>query len=191
MRLCWPWNIFATVFVSKFLTQKCLIQPLEAKICGHIDANDVSRLIADFMWADSIISRSEAKDSYNVAPGTFRPVLHMENDQLVAHDLHWGYRSVWVEASGKVPMAIKKRAEKNSNSYWRELLKAGRSIVTAFGWYEWTGEKATNSRGISISATWRRFTWRRLLILDADGRKGAARLHDHHGRGTRGLARRA
>lgn len=38
-------------------------------------------------------------------------------------------------------MAINTRAEKILNSYWRGLLKAGRSIVPAFGWYEWTGEK--------------------------------------------------
>lgn len=55
-----------------------------------MDQNDVSRLIADFTWADSIISRSEAEDSVNVAPGTFRPVLHIEDDQLVVGDLHWG-----------------------------------------------------------------------------------------------------
>jgi putative SOS response-associated peptidase YedK len=118
-----------------------LIQPLEVKICGRINQSDVSRLIADFTWADSIISRTEAKNSYNVAPGTFRPVLHMEDDRLVVDDLHWGYRSAWAEASGKVPMAINTRAEKISNSYWRGLLKAGRSIVPAFGWYEWTGDK--------------------------------------------------
>lgn len=101
----------------------------------------MSRLNADFTWVDSIISRSDAEDSYNVAPCTFRPVLHMENEQLVVDDLHWGYRSACVEASGKVPMAINTRAEKILNSYWRGLLKAGRSIVPAFWWYEWTGGK--------------------------------------------------
>lgn len=110
-------------------------------MCGRMDQNDISRLIADFTWADSIISRSDAEDSYNVAPGSFRPVLHMEGDNLVVEDLHWGYRSAWAEASGKVPMAINTRAEKIANSYWRGLLKNGRCIVPAFGWYEWTGEK--------------------------------------------------
>ena len=123
------------VFIPKFLPLKKLTQPLEAKICGRINQNDVSRLIADFTWANSIISHSEAKDSYNVAPGTFRPVLHMEDDQLVVDDLHWGYRSAWAEASGKVPMAINTRAEKISNSYWRGLLKAT-SNNPAFGMIE-------------------------------------------------------
>jgi putative SOS response-associated peptidase YedK len=88
-----------------------------------------------------MISRTDAEDSYNVAPGTYRPVLHIENGQLFVDDLHWGYRSAWAEASGKIPMAINTRAEKISNSYWRGMLKNGRAIVPAFGWYEWTGEK--------------------------------------------------
>ena len=110
-------------------------------MCGRMDQNDISRLIADFSWAESVISRTQAKDSYNVAPGSYRPVFHMVGKQLAVDDLYWRYRSAWAEASGKIPMAINTRAEKISNSYWRWLLKNGRSIGPAFGWYEWTGEK--------------------------------------------------
>jgi putative SOS response-associated peptidase YedK len=31
--------------------------------------------------------------------------------------------------------------EKLTNRYWRGLLKNGRAVVAADGWYEWTGEK--------------------------------------------------
>jgi putative SOS response-associated peptidase YedK len=31
--------------------------------------------------------------------------------------------------------------EKLTNRYWRGLLKNGRAVVPAEGWYEWTGEK--------------------------------------------------
>lgn len=110
-------------------------------MCGRLDQSNIPRLIADFSWAESMIDRTEAEDSYNVAPGTYRPVLHVEGDQFVVDDLHWGYRSAWAAASGKIPMAINTRLEKISNSYWRGLLKNGRAIVPAFGWYEWTGEK--------------------------------------------------
>lgn len=110
-------------------------------MCGRLDQSDIPRLIADFSWAESMIDRTEAEDSYNVAPGTYRPVLHVEDDQFVVDDLHWGYRSAWAEASGKIPMTINTGLEKISNSYWRSLLKNGRAIVPAFGWYEWTGEK--------------------------------------------------
>lgn len=110
-------------------------------MCGRLDQSDIPRLIADFSWADFMISRTDAADSVNVAPGTFRPVLHVEDEQYVVDDLHWGYRSAWAEASGKIPIAINTRVEKISNSYWRGLLKNGRALVPAFGWYEWTGEK--------------------------------------------------
>ncbi len=60
---------------------------------------------------------------------------------LFIGDLHWGYRSAWAEASGKIPMAINTRLEKITNRYWNPLLKKGRAIVPADGWYEWTGEK--------------------------------------------------
>jgi putative SOS response-associated peptidase YedK len=62
---------------------------------------------------------------------------------LLADDMHWGYRSAWAEASGKVPMAINTRLEKIGNNYWKPLLKRGRVIVPANGWYEWTGEKGS------------------------------------------------
>lgn len=110
-------------------------------MCGRLDQNSVARLIADFSWVESVINRSEAVDSFNVAPGSYRPVLFVEDDQFVVDDLHWGYRSRWAETSGKVPVAINTRLEKISNAYWRGLLKNGRAIVPAFGWYEWTGEK--------------------------------------------------
>lgn len=112
-------------------------------MCGRLDQSDIPRLLADFAWADEIFIRSEAEGSVNVAPGTYRPVLHVDGGALFADDMHWGYRSAWAEASGKIPMAINTRLEKITNSYWRSLLKRGRAIVPAGGWYEWTGEKGT------------------------------------------------
>ena len=38
-------------------------------------------------------------------------------------------------------MAINTRLDKILNRYWKPLLKSGRAIVPAKGWYEWTGEK--------------------------------------------------
>jgi len=98
-------------------------------------------LLADFVWADDVLNRSEAEGSYHVAPGTYQPVLHVDDGSLFADDMHWGYRSAWAEASGKIPIAINTRLEKITNSYWRSLLKRGCAIVPANAWYEWTGEK--------------------------------------------------
>jgi putative SOS response-associated peptidase YedK len=61
-----------------------------------------SRARADFAWAEEIYIRSEAENSYNVAPGSYRPVMHVDGDALFVDDMHWGYRSSWAEASGKI-----------------------------------------------------------------------------------------
>ena len=110
-------------------------------MCGRFEQSDIPRLLTDFSWATELVNRSDAEESFNVAPGTYRPVLHVEEGVLFADDLHWGYRSAWAEVSGKIPMAINTRLEKITNSYWKPLLKRGRIVVPANGWYEWTGEK--------------------------------------------------
>jgi putative SOS response-associated peptidase YedK len=110
-------------------------------MCGRLDQNDITRLIQNFAWAEETFNRSQAEGKFNVSPGTYRPVMHIEDDHLFIDDLHWGYRSAWAEASRKIPMAINTRLEKITNRYWKPLLKKGRAIVPAAGWYEWTGEK--------------------------------------------------
>lgn len=110
-------------------------------MCGRLDQNDIDRLIRNFAWAAETFNRSQAEPKYNVSPGSYRPVMHVADDDLFIDDLHWGYRSAWAEASGKIPMAINTRLEKITNRYWKPLLNKGRAIVPASGWYEGTGEK--------------------------------------------------
>jgi putative SOS response-associated peptidase YedK len=110
-------------------------------LCGRLDQNDIPRLIEKFEREKDVFNRSQAEGKFNVSPGSFRPVLHAEGNDLFIDDLHWGYRSSWAETSGKIPVAINTRLEKISNRYWKPLLKKGRAIVPAAGWYEWTGEK--------------------------------------------------
>jgi hypothetical protein len=40
-----------------------------------------------------VFNRSQAEDSYNVCPGSYRPVLHVDGGALSADDLFWGYRA--------------------------------------------------------------------------------------------------
>ena len=110
-------------------------------MCGRLDQNDINRLIQNFAWAGEAFNRSEAESKFNVSPGSYRPVMHIEDDALFIDDLHWGYRSSWADASGQIPMCVNTRLEKITNRYWKPLLKRGRAIVPAAGWYEWTGEK--------------------------------------------------
>ncbi|MGO4377259.1 SOS response-associated peptidase [Pseudoduganella sp. RAF53_2] len=108
-------------------------------MCGRFDQNDIARrYIAAFGWADAAY-RSQAEPTYNAAPGTYRPVMHMSGGEPQVDDLHWGYRAAW--AAGKLPIAVNARLEKITNNYWGKLLKTGRALVPAHGWYEWTGEK--------------------------------------------------
>src|SRR4051794_834831 len=60
-------------------------------MCGRLDQNDISRLLVSFDWVDEVLNRSEARDRWNVPPGTYRPVLHMEDGRLVADDVFWSY----------------------------------------------------------------------------------------------------
>lgn len=110
-------------------------------MCGRLDQNHSAvEYVAAMHWPHSTpLFASQAMPSYNAAPGTRRPLLRVVDDALVIEDAFWGYRAGW--AVGKVPIAINARIEKLANRYWGPLLKAGRAIVPASGWYEWTGEK--------------------------------------------------
>ncbi|MCU6501957.1 SOS response-associated peptidase family protein [Rugamonas sp. A1-17] len=110
-------------------------------MCGRLDQNDINRLLENFDWVEEVINRSTAEGRFNVSPGTVRPVIHVTDQGLVMDDLFWGYRSPWAEATGTVPIASNAKFEKVKGSYWKPLLKRGRAIAPAAGWYEWTGEK--------------------------------------------------
>jgi putative SOS response-associated peptidase YedK len=116
-------------------------------MCGRLDQNDTARNYASaFGWADAIFD-SESQPSFNAAPGTFRPVLHVQNGQQRVDDVFWSYRPSWAAnatlAPGKkrIPIAVNAKVEKLTGVYWKPLLRGGRGIVCASGWYEWTGPK--------------------------------------------------
>ena len=108
-------------------------------MCGRFDQSQTARHYAQaFGWLDAVYD-SAAAPTTNAAPGTYRPVLHMQDGEHRVDDVFWSYRPRWAE--GKIPIAINARLEKLGGSYWSRLLKTGRGIVPAEGWYEWTGEK--------------------------------------------------
>lgn len=116
-------------------------------MCGRLDQHDINKALGDFAWAQELLNRSEAPDRWNVPPGTYRPVLHMEDGKLVADDVFWSYRPAWAAAATpmppkkRIPIAINAKVEKIMGAYWKPLLRTGRGIVLANGWYEWTGVK--------------------------------------------------
>lgn len=118
-------------------------------MCGRFDQNDTTRVLASsFGWADAVFD-SEAEPHLNVPPGTYRPVMHIEDGVRRVDDVFWGYRPAWAAAAvpapgkKKIPIAINARLDKLAGAYWKPLLRKGRGIVCADGWYEWTGEKGS------------------------------------------------
>ena len=116
-------------------------------MCGRFDQNDTARVLASsFGWTDAVCD-SEAGPQLNAAPGTYRPVLHVQDGVRRVDDVYWGYRPAWAAAATllpgqkRLPIAINARLEKLAGAYWKPLLRAGRGIVCVDGWYEWTGEK--------------------------------------------------
>lgn len=111
-------------------------------MCGRFDQNQTAaNHVTAFGWVDALFD-SAAEPSYNVTPGSYRPVLHIDADgRRRVDDVHWGYRSVWGGANG-LGIASCARLEKIRNGYWGRLLRGGRGIVAVDGWYEWTGPKA-------------------------------------------------
>jgi len=108
-------------------------------MCGRFDQSQTARYYANvFGWADAVYD-SESAPAYNVSPGSYRPVMHVQDGERRIDDVFWSYRAKWAE--GKVPITINARLDKLSNRYWSRLLKNGRAVVPAEGWYEWTGEK--------------------------------------------------
>jgi putative SOS response-associated peptidase YedK len=110
-------------------------------MCGRFDQSQTARYYASvFGWADAVYD-SQAEPRYNVSPGTYRPLMHIQDGERRVDDVFWSYRASW--ADGKVPICVNARLEKLTNRYWARLLKNGRAVVAAEGWYEWTGEKGS------------------------------------------------
>ena len=77
---------------------------------------------------------------YNGAPGAEHWTMHCLDGQPALMCMRWGYRPRWAAEKG-LSMAINARIERaGSGAYFRGHWKAGRILVPADGWYEWTGE---------------------------------------------------
>lgn len=115
-------------------------------MCGRIDQNQTARFYAStFGWLDAVYE-SQSEPHYNVSPGTFRPVMHIEKGERRVDDVYWSYRPAWAAkapAPGrkKIPIAVNAKVEKLMGAYWKPLMREGRAIVGASAWYEWTGPK--------------------------------------------------
>ncbi|MBB5369328.1 hypothetical protein HDE74_001849 [Janthinobacterium sp. K2Li3] len=109
-------------------------------------------------WTDATID-SQEQMHFNVIPGTYVPVLRLNDNQPHLNDTFWSCRPAWAAAAKptpgkkKIPIAFNACVEKLADAYWKPLLRAGRGIVCASGWYEWTGERATSNPGTLTAKT--------------------------------------
>jgi putative SOS response-associated peptidase YedK len=89
-------------------------------MCGRFDQSQTARHYANVLgWTDAVFD-SESGPTTNAAPGTYRPVMHIEDGQHRVDDVFWSYRPKWAE--GKIPIAINARLDKLGSSYWSRLL---------------------------------------------------------------------
>ena len=78
---------------------------------------------------------------WNVAPGTSPMVMSFFDDLHRFDPLYWGYKPPWnAENKRRVQQCAPIETVAHS-AMFRDMLKSGRIIVPADGWYEWTGEK--------------------------------------------------
>lgn len=120
-------------------------------MCGRIDQNETAQFYAlVFGWSDAVYD-SQSGPRYNVSPRTFRPLMHIQDGARRVDDVYWSYRPAWARnvpaptpgkpARRPIPVAVNAQASKLTGSYWSRLLKGGRAVIGASGWYEWTGMK--------------------------------------------------
>ena len=56
-------------------------------MCGRIDQSQTARYYASVMgWLDAVYD-SESEPAYNVPPGTYRPVLHLQDGERRVDDV--------------------------------------------------------------------------------------------------------
>lgn len=83
---------------------------------------------------------AEPAENFNAPPGARHWTMRVQDGKPAMEQVRWQYLSKWAAEKGMRP-AINARLDKLLTPYYRGLMKTGRIIVPADGWYEWTGEK--------------------------------------------------
>src|SRR5438067_12177367 len=98
-------------------------------MCGRFDQSQTARHYASvFGWTDAVFD-SESGPTTNAAPGTYRPVKHIQDGEHRVDDGFWSYRAKWAE--GKVPIPIKPRLYTLAYRYCSRPVKRERGRVPA------------------------------------------------------------
>jgi putative SOS response-associated peptidase YedK len=80
------------------------------------------------------------KQSYNISPSTYCPIIRLNNDKHEVALCYWGLIPSW--AKDKKIRPINAKAETvREKSYFRIAYRKRRCIIPANGFYEWKGTK--------------------------------------------------
>lgn len=112
-------------------------------MCGRLTQ---TREIRDYAlsvgWTEADLRERDISGysaNYNASPGAPHLILRNIDGQPTAEMVMWHYLSKWAKKEGHPP-AINAKREKLTGGYYRSMMKTGRIIVPADGWYEWTGK---------------------------------------------------
>ncbi len=79
-------------------------------------------------------------DNHNAGPGARHFVIRLAEDVgVLSEQLPWNWLSKWA-AEQKMPPQINAKLEKLTGGFYRALMKTGRIVVPADGWFEWTAD---------------------------------------------------
>jgi putative SOS response-associated peptidase YedK len=111
-------------------------------MCGRITQTRSAEAYAKEMgWAADDYIEHDWRPCWNIAPGMSPTVMSFFDDLHRFDPLYWGYKPPW-NAENKCRVQLSTPVETVAHSLvFRDMLKSGRIIVPADGWYEWSGER--------------------------------------------------
>ncbi len=112
-------------------------------MCGRLSQTKSPAAYAeamDWMPENPFDFPAEPTANFNAAPGAKHWTMRVLGGKPMMERIRWQYLSKWAAEKGMRP-AINARLDKLLTPYYRGLMKTGRIIVPADGWYEWLGEK--------------------------------------------------
>ena len=104
-------------------------------MCGRYAQTTPTKILIKHF---GLIGAPELKPRYNIAPGTYPPIVRVKEGATVLENYFWGLIPSWTKDLKAGPHPINARAETASTKpMFKRLLSAKRCLVPADGYYEW------------------------------------------------------
>jgi len=111
-------------------------------MCARITQTRSPQTYAKEMgWTVDDYVEHDWQPSWNIAPGMSPMVMSFFDDLHRFDPLYWGYKPPWDAANKRHAQQCAPVETVAHSAVFRDMLKSGRIIVPADGWYEWAGEK--------------------------------------------------